>query len=57
MMLLDDYIFNLWRQGLVTKEDGLGKCNVPEELERRIAQAERGVFDDEPGGEGGESAA
>ena len=32
MMLLDDHIFNLWRQGLITKEDGLAKCNVPEEL-------------------------
>jgi twitching motility protein PilT len=56
MMLLDDYIFNLWRQGLITKEDGLAKCNVPEELERRFAAAERGVFDDQPG-EGGENAA
>ena len=56
MCLLDDYIFNLWRQGLITKEDGLGKCNVPEELERRFAAAERGVFDDEPG-DGGENAA
>src|SRR4249919_1049363 len=53
MMLLDDYIFNLWRQGLITKEDGLAKCNVPEELERRFAAAERGVFDDQPDGEGG----
>ena len=56
MMLLDDYIFNLWRQGLITKEDGLGKCNTPEELERRIAAAERGVFDDQPD-DGGENAA
>jgi twitching motility protein PilT len=56
MCLLDDYIFNLWRQGLITKEDGLGKCNTPDELERRFAAAERGVFDDQPG-EGGESAA
>src|SRR3954471_12112790 len=48
MMLLDDYIFNLWRQGLIIKEDGLAKCNQPEELERRFAAAERGVFDEEP---------
>src|ERR671927_1830260 len=34
MCLLDDYIFNLWRQGLITKEDGLAKCNSGEELER-----------------------
>ena len=56
MMLLDDHIFSLWRQGLITKEDGLAKCNVPEELERRFASAERGVFDDQPE-DGGENAA
>jgi twitching motility protein PilT len=56
MQLLDDHIFNLWRQGLITKEDGLAKCNSPEELERRFAAAERGIFDDQPD-EGGESAA
>ena len=48
MMLLDDHIFNLWREGLITKEDGLGKCNGAEELARRFAQAERGIFDDQP---------
>jgi len=48
MMLLDDYIYNLWRDGVVTKEDGLAKCNNAEELARRIAQAERGIFDDQP---------
>ena len=49
MMLLDDYMFNLVAtDGLVTKEDGLGKCNNAEELAQRIAQAERGVFDDQP---------
>jgi len=53
MQLLDDHIFNLWRQGLIDKENGLGKCNSPEELERRFAAAERGVFDDQPDEEGG----
>jgi twitching motility protein PilT len=48
MMLLDDYIFNLWKDGLIAKEDGLGKCNNAEELARRFAQAERGIFDDQP---------
>jgi twitching motility protein PilT len=48
MQLLDDHIFKLWRDGVVTKEDGLAKCNSPEELARRFAAAERGIFDDEP---------
>ena len=45
MQLLDDHIFQHWRDGLVTKEDALGKCNVPEELASRMAAAERGAFD------------
>ena len=48
MMLLDDNIFNLWREGLITKEDGLAKCNNAEELAQRFAVAERGMFDDQP---------
>jgi hypothetical protein len=48
MCLLDDYIFNLWREGKITKEDGLAKCNTADELARRFAQAERGIFDDQP---------
>jgi len=48
MMLLDDHIFNLWKDGIIDKENGLAKCNNPEELSRRFAAAERGVFDDQP---------
>jgi twitching motility protein PilT len=57
MMLLDDYIFNLWRDGQITKEDGLGKCNNADELARRFAAAERGIFDDQPEEDTGEHAA
>jgi twitching motility protein PilT len=57
MCLLDDYIFNLWREGKVTKEDGLAKCNSADELARRFAQAERGIFDDQPTEGGDEHAA
>ncbi len=32
----------------MTKEDVIAKANNPDELARRIAAAERGVFDDEP---------
>ena len=38
MMLLDDHMFNLWRKELITKEDGLAKCNNPDELAKRIRQ-------------------
>ncbi|MGI9457461.1 MAG: type IV pilus twitching motility protein PilT [Aeoliella sp.] len=48
MQLLDDHIFTLWKEGLVTKEDCLAKCNSADELAIRFANAERGMFDDEP---------
>ncbi|MEX2167926.1 MAG: type IV pilus twitching motility protein PilT [Pirellulales bacterium] len=48
MKLLDDHIFEHWKAGLVTKEDAIGKCNSPDELMRRFASAERGIFDDKP---------
>lgn len=47
MQLLDDNMFKLWEDEKITKEDAAGKANVPEELLRRIANAERGLFDDE----------
>ncbi|MEO1496021.1 MAG: type IV pilus twitching motility protein PilT [Planctomycetota bacterium] len=48
MQLLDDHVFHVWREGLVTKEDALSKCNSPEDLAIRMAAAEKGAFDDEP---------
>ncbi len=48
MKLLDDHIFELWRDGVIDKENGLAKCNNADELSRRFAQAERGIFDDQP---------
>ena len=47
MMLLDDALFDLWRKQLVAKEDLLAKAAVPDELAARIANAERGMFDDD----------
>ena len=47
MQLLDDHMFRLWREGLVEKKDILFKANDPEELAKKIAQAERGLFEDE----------
>jgi twitching motility protein PilT len=47
MMLLDDSLFQLWKEQKVSKADVLGKAQQPEELAARIANAERGLFDEE----------
>ncbi len=52
MNLLDDALFNLWRDGKVLKEDVLVKAATPDELLKRIANAERGMFDDEDDDDG-----
>jgi len=52
MILLDDALFKLWREGKVTKEDVLVKAASPDDLGKRIANAERGMFDDEGDDEG-----
>jgi twitching motility protein PilT len=46
MQLLDDHLFEHWKSEMATKEDVLAKANMPDELARRIAGAERGVFDE-----------
>ena len=51
MQLLDDHLFQHWRKEIVTKEDVLAKANSPDDLAKRIAAAERGVFDEAPAGE------
>ena len=47
MVLLDDSLFNLWRDNKITIEDALAKSNNPDELAKRIAKAKRGIFDDD----------
>jgi twitching motility protein PilT len=47
MQLMDDHLFHLWKQEKVTKQDALVKSHVPDELANRIANAERGMFDDD----------
>jgi twitching motility protein PilT len=47
MQLLDDHMFKLWRAGLVDKKDIIVKANSPDELQAKIARAERGLFEDE----------
>ena len=47
MQLLDDCLFRYWREGKITKEDALGKCNRPDDLNNRFTRAEAGMLDDE----------
>jgi twitching motility protein PilT len=47
MQLLDDALFKLWRDGKATKDDVLVKAAVPADLDSRITNAEKGIFDDE----------
>ncbi|MGL4512166.1 MAG: type IV pilus twitching motility protein PilT [Lacipirellulaceae bacterium] len=48
MQLLDDHIFEHYCNGLITREDALGKCNLPEDLAQRMAAFDKGAFDDVP---------
>ena len=47
MMLLDDSLFQLWKEQKCAKADVLAKAQSAEELAARIANAERGLFDEE----------
>ncbi len=46
MQLLDDHLFRLWREEKITIEDGLSKSHNPDELAKRIVNAQRGIMDD-----------
>lgn len=47
MILLDDTLFNHWKNKLITKEDALGKANKPDDLRLRFERAEKGLLDEE----------
>jgi twitching motility protein PilT len=47
MFLLDDSLFRMWKEDLCDKEEILLKSSRPTELAAKIAQAERGMEDDE----------
>jgi twitching motility protein PilT len=47
MFLLDESLFRLWKDGLVEKEEVLMRSAKPADLAAKIAQAERGEFEDE----------
>jgi twitching motility protein PilT len=47
MFLLDEHMFRLWRDGLVDKEDILGRSSKPNELAAKIAAYEKGLYDED----------
>jgi twitching motility protein PilT len=47
MMLLDDSLFSLWKNGLCEEKDVIQRSNNPGELRVRIERAKRGVFDED----------
>ena len=46
MQLMDDALFNLWKDGKVVIEDILAKSHRPDDLARRIVNARKGIEDD-----------
>lgn len=47
MQLLDDALYNLWKNGLCEEDDCIMRSNGPGELKARIARAKKGLLDDE----------
>jgi len=47
MFLLDEKLFQLWKDGVCEKEEVLLRSNKPQELAAKIAQAERGILEEE----------
>jgi len=47
MFLLEESLFKLWKDGVCEKEEVLLKTNHPAELAHKIAQAERGLLDED----------
>jgi twitching motility protein PilT len=47
MQLLDDHLFRLWSEKKVKEEDVLMKAQSPDDLAKRIANAKRGIYEDE----------
>jgi twitching motility protein PilT len=47
MFLLDEHLFRLWKEGTCAKEEVLMRGQKPAELAAKIAQAERGLLEEE----------
>jgi twitching motility protein PilT len=48
MQLLDEALFNLWKNGLCEERDIVMRANNAGELRNKIQRAKQGVFDEEP---------
>ena len=46
MQLLDDSLFNLWKNGLCEEDAVVMKSNNPGELKARLERAKKGIFDE-----------
>jgi len=49
MQLLDDALFDLWKNGICEERDCIGKSNMPGELRAKIEAAKRGILEEEEG--------
>ncbi|MGL4943170.1 MAG: type IV pilus twitching motility protein PilT [Thermoguttaceae bacterium] len=47
MRLLDDHLFKLWKDGIVTREDAMVKSNSPEALDNKMQRWEAGETGDD----------
>ncbi|MCA9264327.1 MAG: type IV pilus twitching motility protein PilT [Planctomycetales bacterium] len=47
MQLMDDALYKLWRDEKASAEEVLAKAHVPDDLAKRIANAQKGMFDDD----------
>ena len=47
MILLDDSLYNLWKQGLIEEEEAMYKSRKPADLRQRIDNAKKGIMDEE----------
>lgn len=47
MQLLDEALFNLWKNGLCEEQDCVVRSNNPGELRVKISRAKQGLFDEE----------
>jgi twitching motility protein PilT len=56
MRLMDDSLFDLWRQGLIDREEAIRKGNYPADLRKRVELAEEGILEGEGEAEGEEMA-
>jgi twitching motility protein PilT len=51
MQLLDDALFNLWKNGISEERDVIFRSNNPGELKAKIEMAKRGILEEEEEGE------